>query len=80
MSRMDEVVHRGYTIVRRDELYAWYGRQRLTHNVFKHLINTYHDVAKSKQRLSVLRDEGAYLLVDPSRLKSAEREFEIGED
>lgn len=74
-SRLEEVAYRGYTIIRRYELYAWYKRERLTQNVFRHLVDVYHEVAGSKRRLSVLVEEGAYLLIDPGKVQSAAEAF-----
>jgi hypothetical protein len=79
-TRLEEVVFRGYTRIRRFELYAWYGRERLTQNVFRHLMGAYHEIAGARQRLHVLTEEGAFLLVDPARLEPAATAFGIEEE
>lgn len=77
--RLEEVSYRGYATIRRFELYVWYGRERLTSSVFLHLIEIYHEVAGAKRKLSVLKEEGGFLLIDPTRLQSAEKAFGVEE-
>jgi hypothetical protein len=79
-SRLDELVYRGHTTIQRYELYAWYGRQRLTQGVFKHLLETYYEAAGGKRRVSVLVEEGSYLLVDAAWLQPANKAFDIEEE
>lgn len=81
-SRMDEVIHRGYAVLHRFELYAWYGRKRLTQNVYRDVLSTYREMVGAKKKLSVLSEEegGTYLLLDPTRIEPAERAFGIEED
>jgi hypothetical protein len=78
--RLDELVHRGFTIVHTFELYAWYGRQRLTQGVFRHLLETYDEIAGDKRRLSVLTGEGFYLLVESGRLENPSKAFKLEKD
>jgi hypothetical protein len=79
-SRLEEIVYRGYTSIKKYELYAWYDRDRLTQNVFRHIIETFHEISKSKSRLSVLTEEGGYLLVDPGKLQTAMKAFGLNEE
>lgn len=76
-ARLDEVAYRGFAYIHRFELYAWYARQRLTQNVFHHVLDTYAEIAGGRANLKVLKEDGGYLLVDGGRLESPVRAFEL---
>lgn len=83
--RLDEVVYRGYAMIAYSELYAWYSRERLTQNVYRHLVDTYERLAKDRPSgaigsLRVLVDDGGYLLVDGKRLSRADVAFGLEKD
>lgn len=48
--------------------------------LFRHVIETYREVAGAKRRLAIFNEEEAHLLVDPTRLQSAAKAFGIEED
>jgi hypothetical protein len=72
--------HRGHATIHRYELYAWYGRERLTQAVFRNLLETYYEVAGAKRKVSVLAEEGSYLLIDAAWLQPANKAFGIEEE
>jgi hypothetical protein len=78
-SRLDGLVYRGHTTIQRYELYAWYGRERLTQGVFRHLLETYYEAAGGKRKVSVLAEEGSFLLIDAAWLQPANKAFGIEE-
>lgn len=82
LNRLEEVPFRGFCELQMHELYRWFGRKRLTTNVFQHindsLLELFVAQGVSRPKISVLPLDSGYLILDSEKLVSMQDAFKLG--